>query len=79
MKNLSETSAYVLITPVKDEDAFIGETLASVVGQSLLLLQWVIVGEGATEQLERMKQGLGLFSRVAPPGMETGRPYSDSA
>ena len=39
---------------MKDEDAFIGETIASVVGQSLLPLQWVVVSDGSTDRTEEI-------------------------
>lgn len=45
MKNPS----YVLITPAKDEETLIGETLASVISQSLLPKEWVIVNDGSTD------------------------------
>jgi len=51
---MSNSSKYVLITPVKDEEALIGETIASVVGQSLLPLQWVIVSDGSTDCTEEI-------------------------
>lgn len=41
---------YILITPVKDEEALIGETIDSVVTQSLLPQQWVIVNDGSTDR-----------------------------
>jgi glycosyltransferase involved in cell wall biosynthesis len=46
--------AYVLITPVKDEEALISETIASVVGQSFLPLQWVIVSDGSMDRTEEI-------------------------
>ncbi|RJQ80682.1 MAG: glycosyltransferase family 2 protein [Desulfobacteraceae bacterium] len=46
--------AYVLITPVKDEEALIGETIASVISQSILPLQWVIVCDGCTDRTEEI-------------------------
>jgi len=49
---MSNSSNYVLITPVKDEEALIGETIASVEEQSLLPLQWVIVSDGSTDGTE---------------------------
>jgi len=40
---------YVLITPARDEAAFIEETLKSVASQTLLPLNWVIVSDGSTD------------------------------
>lgn len=50
MNNLSISRAYVLITPVKNEEKFIGETIESVITQSVLPLEWVIVSDGSTDQ-----------------------------
>ena len=40
---------YVLITPARDEAAFIRMTLESVVGQTVLPLKWVIVSDDSTD------------------------------
>ncbi len=42
-------STYVLITPVRDEERTIGETIGSVVRQTLLPEEWVIVSDGSTD------------------------------
>jgi glycosyltransferase involved in cell wall biosynthesis len=44
-----EHYAYVLITPARNEVAFIELTIRSVVGQTLLPLKWVIVSDGSTD------------------------------
>jgi glycosyltransferase involved in cell wall biosynthesis len=41
--------AYVLITPARNEEAFIEQTIKSVVGQTVLPLKWVIVSDGSTD------------------------------
>lgn len=41
---------YVIITPVRDEEQFIGATIASVCAQSLLPAQWIIVNDGSTDR-----------------------------
>jgi poly-beta-1,6-N-acetyl-D-glucosamine synthase len=43
------TSAYVLVTPVRDEVATIGRTIQSVTQQSLQPREWVIVSDGSTD------------------------------
>jgi poly-beta-1,6-N-acetyl-D-glucosamine synthase len=41
--------SYVLITPARNEAAFIELTIRSVVGQTVLPLKWVIVSDGSTD------------------------------
>ena len=41
--------AYVLITPARNEAAFIEQTINSVVAQTVLPLKWVIVSDGSTD------------------------------
>ena len=43
---------YVLITPTKDEENLIGVTIESVVNQTVLPLEWVIVSDGSTDGTE---------------------------
>src|SRR5271154_5339692 len=40
---------YVLITPARNEAAFIETTIQSVVAQTLLPLRWIIVSDGSTD------------------------------
>jgi glycosyltransferase involved in cell wall biosynthesis len=40
---------YVLITPARNEAAFIEETIKSVVGQTVLPVKWVIVSDGSID------------------------------
>lgn len=41
---------YVLITPVKDEEKTIGQTIASVAAQTRLPREWVIVSDGSSDR-----------------------------
>src|SRR3712207_2897256 len=41
---------YVLITPARNEEAFIEKTLASVVAQTRLPERWVIVDDASTDR-----------------------------
>jgi poly-beta-1,6-N-acetyl-D-glucosamine synthase len=41
---------YVIVTPVRDEARFIGDTVDSVLAQTHLPLHWVIVDDGSTDQ-----------------------------
>jgi len=40
---------YVLITPARNEEAFIEKTLESVIRQTVLPMRWVIVNDGSTD------------------------------
>ena len=42
----------MLITPAKDEAAFIEQTIKSVIGQTVLPLKWVIVSDGSTDDTD---------------------------
>jgi biofilm PGA synthesis N-glycosyltransferase PgaC len=43
------SSRYVIITPVRDEAKFLGETIRSVASQTITPLQWIIVDDGSTD------------------------------
>jgi glycosyltransferase involved in cell wall biosynthesis len=43
---------YVLISPARNEEAFLENTLKSVVAQTILPLRWVIVSDGSTDRTE---------------------------
>jgi poly-beta-1,6-N-acetyl-D-glucosamine synthase len=47
-------STYVLVTPTKDEENTIGETLASVISQTIRPLEWVIVSDGSTDRTDSL-------------------------
>ncbi len=49
--------AYVLITPARNEEAFIEKTIESVIHQTYLPIKWVIVNDGSTD---------GMASRIEP-------------
>jgi poly-beta-1,6-N-acetyl-D-glucosamine synthase len=42
--------AYVLITPARNEEAFIEKTIVSVINQTVLPVKWVIVDDGSTDK-----------------------------
>jgi glycosyltransferase involved in cell wall biosynthesis len=46
---LNPLPSYVLITPARNESAFIEKTIQSVIAQSVLPLKWVIVSDGSTD------------------------------
>ncbi|HSP44331.1 MAG TPA: glycosyltransferase family A protein [Luteolibacter sp.] len=51
---MTDHPAYVLVTPVRDEEATIGKTIGSVVGQSVPPREWVIVSDGSTDKTDEI-------------------------
>ena len=49
MSHCSNHLQYVLITPARNEEAFIEKTIQSVVSQTVLPAKWVIVNDGSTD------------------------------
>jgi biofilm PGA synthesis N-glycosyltransferase PgaC len=47
-----QTLSYVLITPARNEEAYIAQTLKSVTSQTVLPLRWVIVSDGSTDRTD---------------------------
>jgi len=45
---------YVLITPARNEEAYIEKTIESVTGQSILPQKWVIVSDGSTDRTDEI-------------------------
>src|SRR5271156_4765549 len=43
---------YVLITPARNEEAFIEGTIRSVIAQSILPAKWIIVSDGSTDRTD---------------------------
>ena len=48
---------YIIITPVRDEAQYIEETIASVIHQTILPIQWIIVDDGSTDGTGEMLDG----------------------
>ena len=59
--------SYVLITPARDEEAFIGRTLESVVSQTKLPVRWVIVDDGSAD---RTPEIVSKFAERHPHGIK---------
>jgi glycosyltransferase involved in cell wall biosynthesis len=49
MTRTDSQPAYVLITPARNEEAYIEKTIQSVISQTVLPLRWVIVNDGSTD------------------------------
>ena len=46
--------SYVLITPARNEEAYIEETINSVIMQTQLPLRWIIVSDGSTDRTDEI-------------------------
>ncbi len=51
---MKQDFSYVLVTPVRDEEATIGRTIASVLKQTVLPREWVIVSDGSTDRTDEI-------------------------
>ena len=49
---MNSSLRYVLISPARNEEAYLESTIKSVVAQTLLPYRWVIVSDGSTDQTE---------------------------
>lgn len=49
-----ERSPYVLVTPARNEEAYIEETIRSVLDQNLRPSRWVIVSDGSTDRTDEI-------------------------
>lgn len=75
MKSVS----YVLVTPVKDEEATIGITIQSVISQSVLPKMWVIVSDqsaDSTEDIVRVYEAKHEFIRLLRLERGSGRSFA---
>jgi glycosyltransferase involved in cell wall biosynthesis len=52
MSNLNNYRKYVIISPVRDEEAYIEKTIKSVLAQTILPAEWVIVNDGSSDKTE---------------------------
>src|SRR5260370_6982431 len=49
--------AYALVTPARNEEAFIGKTIESVLSQTIPPNKWVIVSDGSTDRTDEIVAG----------------------
>ena len=52
MGKVDDSLSYVLITPARNEEAFIEQTIKSVVRQTIPPVKWVIVSDGSTDSTD---------------------------
>jgi len=55
---LARLPKYVLVTPARNEAAFIEQTIRSVVAQTVLPVKWVIVSDGSTDGTDEVVRKL---------------------
>ena len=71
---------YVLITPARNEAAFVEKTIESMIHQTLLPVKWAIVDDGSTDQTaEIVKRYLGLYPWIEMVQMPQRRDRSFAA
>lgn len=51
---MEPTIRYVIVTPVRDEEQYISETIWSIVGQTILPVEWIIVDDGSHDGTGRI-------------------------
>lgn len=47
---------YIVVSPVKDEQRYVEDTIRSVIGQTITPLAWIIVDDGSTDNTSRIIQ-----------------------
>lgn len=52
MKAENNELSYALVTPARNEEAYIGRTIRSVVAQTILPTKWIIVSDGSTDRTD---------------------------
>ncbi|MCG7851769.1 MAG: glycosyltransferase family 2 protein, partial [Methanosarcinaceae archaeon] len=56
MTDETRNPKYILVTPARNEEAFLEETIHSVTGQTLLPERWAIVSDGSTDRTDEIIQ-----------------------
>ena len=54
MKTEEKNYAYLLITPARNEGAYIEKTIKSVISQTILPKRWIIVSDGSTDRTDEI-------------------------
>ncbi len=49
--------SYVLVTPARNEEAYIEKTISSVISQTIQPRKWIIVSDGSTDRTEEIVKG----------------------
>ena len=76
---MNPDSSYLLVTPVRDEEATIGKTIASVLRQTILPREWVIVSDGSTDRTDEIIRKAAMenpWIRLLPLSPRPGRSFA---
>lgn len=76
---MNATRSYVLITPTKNEEHLIGATIESVVRQTILPTEWIIVSDGSTDgtnEIVRAAATAHLWIRLVQLPPREGRSFA---
>ena len=65
MKSSIERQRYVIVTPARNEEGFIANTIQAVISQTLKPLRWIIVNDGSTDRTQEIVElYLGRFDFI---------------
>ncbi len=76
---MNTDASYILVTPVRDEEATIGRTIESVLKQTVLPREWVIVSDGSTDGTDDMVRRAAEqhpWIRLLPLAPRPGRSFA---
>lgn len=54
MTNRNGLPSYVLVTPARNEEDYIEDTIRSVISQTVLPLKWIVVSDGSTDRTDEI-------------------------
>ena len=74
MSSLAAHHGYVLVTPVRNEEATIGITIAAVLAQTIRPRQWVIVSDESTDRTDEIVAGYAAANPFIRPLRLRDRP-----
>ena len=82
-KNRFTETRYALVTPVRDEEKYVGGMMESMLKQSVLPKRWIIVDDGSTDRtpeiVEAFAQHYPFLELVRLPAREHRAPGGESA
>jgi len=50
MQEMDPTIRYVVVTPVRDEEKYIEQTVKSMISQTIVPVEWIIVDDGSKDR-----------------------------